>query len=413
MNLHGAAATLSGEANALTETPEIRRLLTMADPQGGSGHLATLTEILQQPETWRTTAAQMQEHMAAFAELVSGVQMIVLTGSGSSEYAGECVRAALRRRLQCTVQSVGAGALLTDGLAVLPVERPGLMISLGRSGDSPESVGALALMLELDPSLRQLAVTCNAEGQLSKASQKDQRIHVVVLDERTNDRSLVMTSSFTNMALASLALGWTGDAAEYAKLAGHLSDGGMRVLQRCFETLPAVSRGAFQRVVYLANISHQGAAREAALKMTEMTAGRVMATCETYLGLRHGPMSAIDDRTLIVCFLSSDALVRAYETDLIQELKDKSLGMQTVLIGSRLPSRMMAANDVAIEDQGFDASGPEFSTLLYVLPGQVLAYYRCLHEGLTPDAPSQSGVINRVVQSFTLRGAAARHFGKD
>jgi tagatose-6-phosphate ketose/aldose isomerase len=37
-----------------------------------------------------------------------------------------------------------------------------------------------------------------------------------------------------------------------------------------------------------------------------------------------------------------------------------------------------------------------------VVAGQLLAFFRCLNEGLRPDSPSEDGVINRVVQSFTL-----------
>lgn len=34
--------------------------------------------------------------------------------------------------------------------------------------------------------------------------------------------------------------------------------------------------------------------------------------------------------------------------------------------------------------------------------GQLLAFFRCLHAGLRPDAPSDEGVINRVVQRFAI-----------
>ncbi len=88
----------------------------------------------------------------------------MLTGSGSSEYAGHCVRLALQNELSVNTLAIGGGVLLTHGVKALPLERPGLVVSLARSGDSPESVGALALLLELDPQLRHLVLTCNANG---------------------------------------------------------------------------------------------------------------------------------------------------------------------------------------------------------------------------------------------------------
>ena len=61
--------------------------------------------------------------------------------------------------------------------------------------------------------------------------------------------------------------------------------------------------------------------------MLEMTAGQVTAICETYLGLRHGPMSYVHEDTLIVSFLSSEPTLRAYEVDLLRELDQKELGL--------------------------------------------------------------------------------------
>jgi tagatose-6-phosphate ketose/aldose isomerase len=41
-------------------------------------------------------------------------------------------------------------------------------------------------------------------------------------------------------------------------------------------------------------------------------------------------------------------------------------------------------------------------TVLHVVVGQLLAFFRCLHEGLRPDSPSESGVISRVVAPFRI-----------
>lgn len=390
------------EIDRITDLSEIQRLLAL--PEAETGHLATLTEILQQPATWRTTAQQMSTAMDSLSSVMQGVKTIILTGSGSSEYAGECARPQLQRRACATVQTIGSGTLLTDGTDLLSSERPALMISFARSGDSPESVGALRKTMQADPSIRQLVLTCNAHGQLAKLATSDDRIHAVVLDERTNDRSLVMTSSFTNMVLAALSLGWLDRGDEYTAFADNLSAAAASLLASCFTELPAVARQPFHRAFFLADASVFGAAREAALKMTEMTAGRVMTAAETYLGLRHGPMSAVDPATLIVCFLSSDSTRRSYESDLIAELNAKNLGMRKVIVGSGVSASLLREGDLAISHPGFATAGDDGCAILHVLVGQVLAFYRCMHEGLKPDAPSATGVINRVVQKFRLHG---------
>jgi tagatose-6-phosphate ketose/aldose isomerase len=222
------------------------------------------------------------------------------------------------------------------------------------------------------------------------------------LDDRTNDRSLVMTSSFTNMGVAALALGLLGDLEAYGALCRRLSSISEHVIIAGFDSLAAVGQRDFRRAVFLASGSGFGAAREAALKMLEMTAGRVSTLCETYLGLRHGPMSYVDRDSLIVCFLSSEPRVRVYETDLLRELDRKKLGLLKLVVGENVPSDVLRETDVAIECPGLGNLGDNNACLVHVVAGQLLAFFRCLHGGLRPDSPSESGVINRVVESFQL-----------
>ncbi len=87
----------------------------------------------------------------------------------------------------------------------------------------------------------------------------------------------------------------------------------------------ATSTGA----VYLGSGARYGAAREAALKMLEMTDGRVPTFAESFLGLRHGPMCALRETTLLVGFLASAEPHRSYERDLLQELADKDVRPRT------------------------------------------------------------------------------------
>ncbi len=166
--------------------------------------------------------------------------------------------------------------------------------------------------------------------------------------------------------------------------------------------LAGVAKAPFKRAVFLGSGSRFGAAREAALKMLEMTAGRVTTMCETYLGLRHGPMSYVHGDTLVVCFLSSDPTLRAYEADLVRELDQKELGLLKVLVGEGVPGDLVRENDVALECPGLEQLGDENFAAIDVIAGQLLAFFRCREEGLRPDSPSEDGVISRVVQTFAL-----------
>jgi D-galactosamine 6-phosphate deaminase/isomerase len=133
-----------------------------------------------------------------------------------------------------------------------------------------------------------------------------------------------------------------------------------------------------------------------------MTAGRVTTLCETYLGLRHGPMSYVHDDTLVVCFLSSDPTLRAYEADLLRELDKKQLGLMKLIVGEEVPRELIRENDIVLECKGLARLRDENLAVIDVLAAQLLAFFCCLKAGLRPDSPSEDGVISRVVQTFAL-----------
>ena len=123
---------------------------------------------------------------------------------------------------------------------------------------------------------------------------------------------------------------------------------------------------------------------------------------ETYLGLRHGPMSSIHSDTFVVCYLSSDPQIRAYESDLIRELNRKKLGLGKLIFGEHIPQNLAGPADVLLECGGSATFADEDWPVLDVIVGQILAFFKCREEGLQPDSPSSDGVINRVVQGFAL-----------
>jgi len=371
-----------------------------AAEQQEQGYFHTLREICQQPLTWFSTADLVVAHCDRLAVSLHGVGNIILTGSGSSEYIGECVRLPLQSDLNVPTSVIGGGVLVTQGTRAVPPGRPALMVSLARSGDSPESTGAVSLFLDSDSDIRHLILTCNGKGKLATLPTSP-RLTVLTLDDSTNDRSLVMTSSFSNLVLAARSLGYLDRIDDYAHLCRALSKIAQRILLEQFGNIAAIAQSAFRRVVFLGSGSRFGAARESALKMLESSAGRVATMSETYLGLRHGPMSFVHQNTLIVCFLSCDSSLRGFECDLLVELEQKGLGMTKIVVGERIPPEILGEGDLAIECPGLAEAGDQNAPVIDVLVSQLLAFFRSRHEGLHPDAPS-NGVINRVVQTFQM-----------
>jgi tagatose-6-phosphate ketose/aldose isomerase len=370
------------------------------------GYRHTIREICQQPATWIETARRMIEFRAKVSACVAGCERVVLTGSGSSQFAGECVAPALRRDLRLPVDVLGGGELVLGASASVAGE-PTLVVSLARSGESPESAAAIHRLLETEPRTRHLIVTCNAEGRVAREFADNLRVRVVSLNDEVHDRSLVMTSSFTNLALSARFLGWLSRPDEFAAMANRLGLAARRLLTAWPDRLGGFVAGGINRMVFLGDGCRFGAARESALKLLEMTGGKVATMAETYLGLRHGPMCFVNERTLLVCFLSSDPLVRAYERDLIAELDAKRLGARKLVVGAEDPGAgLCKSSDLAVsyELAGQDADDADLA-LLDVMIGQILGFHRCREEGLQPDSPSEMGIISRVVGEFRIHAA--------
>ncbi len=376
--------------------------------QQAGGYFYTAREIDQQPETWvdtaRTTARrrdELQAHLSAAGVIgaTTASTGIVLTGSGSSLYVGELVARSIQRALRVPVAAVSSGEILTH-LDSWILDGRGLVVSFARSGDSPESAAAVEEILAARPEYHHLIITCNASGRLATAHGRQPGVQTLVLDSRTCDRSLVMTSSFTNMAVAASALGALGDIDRYQANVERLAATARAILDRS-GSLSTLARMPFESAVFLGSGGAFGAARESALKMVEMTGGRVRAFPETYLGLRHGPMSAVHADTLVVCFLASDPLTRAYELELIEELDRKGLGTRLV-VGDGVPAGIAGLRSEIFECPGMAAVGDDVAAIGHVVVGQVLALFRCLALGYQPDSPSRTHVINRVVEDFTI-----------
>jgi tagatose-6-phosphate ketose/aldose isomerase len=343
----------------------------------------THAEICQQPELWLNTADRMRRARTAW---LTSAGPVIIAGAGTSAYAGSAIAAAWPG-----ASAVPTTDLLLNATSYFP--GGGVLISLARSGDSPESIAVVRRVREECPAVRHLAITCNPQGQLAN----EPGIETIVLDPRTNDQGLAMTSSFSNLVLAGLCvlhqreidLALPAVAARTEAALPHLD-----------QAADAVARLPLFRIALLASPPFKAAASEAALKVLEMSAGNIVTMPETFVGLRHGPMCFLRRDSLVFCFLSSSLHTRKYEKDLLAELREKNLG-HIVAIGCEEDSS-------GLVDRTIPANAPELPDYLrtpfeIVFP-QLLAYRLSLNAGLDPDNPSPDGVITRVVPTVRTYG---------
>jgi len=388
---------------SLAGTPgDFSALLASALGDGSAAYANTVREICQQPATWTGTARRLIQCRPLLADSLKSCRRLVLTGSGSSQYAGECVAPVLQRKLRQNVVVAAGGDLLLGRRASIAGE-PTLVVSLARSGDSPESVAVVNVLLEAEPQTRHLIITCNSTGKLAREFATTPRVSLVSLGDEVNDRSLVMTSSFTNLVVGAKFLGWLDRTDDFMRAVERLSHAGREILKTWPDCLADLISGDIRRAVFLADDRRFGAAREAALKLLEMTAGKVATMAQTYLGLRHGPMCFIDDKTLLICFRSGDPVIQRYEEDLILEVYAKRLGARAVFCGPVDPGEGLGGSrHLAVPYQISNQASEDELAILDVLVAQILGFHRCRLEGLPPDSPSLDGVISRVVGEFKI-----------
>ena len=368
-----------------------------------AGGAWTAREIAQQPAVWTSIETQMGQAagaVRAFLDPLLGRNdlRVVFTGAGTSAFVGECLAAALKRRTPRRVDAVATTDLVGAPDLWLEPGVPTLLVSFARSGNSPESVAALTLAEQCVADCHHLIVTCNAEGALYRQGPLLRHSHRVLLPEETNDRGFAMTSSFTGMMLAA-ALAFDllprERAAALAGWAAHLLDGALPLVT-------GLAQSNFERVVYLGGREFKGLAREAALKLLELSDGNVPSLAETPLGFRHGPKTIVNGRTLVVMFLSNDPYARRYETDVLNELRADGVAARVLALQTGPAAAGGAAADDALTIPGsLDASDLALC-FPYAVFAQTFALLQSLALGLRPDTPNARGIVNRVVQGVSI-----------
>ncbi|MYM93111.1 SIS domain-containing protein [Duganella vulcania] len=355
------------------------------------GGLDTAEEIVHQPALWRELAAHLaaeKDSIAAFLgdTLGNPQQRVILTGAGSSAYVGEIIADEINAAWPCQVRAISTTSLLTHPALYLERSAPTLVVSFARSGNSPESTAAVQLVRDMVPTARFLNITCNADGAL--ATQADGDAFNLMMPAASCDRGFAMTSSFTCMLLAALCV---LDPDFQPERLNTLADLGDKALAAWSAPVAELAAQRVSRVVYLGSGPLEALAKEAALKILELTAGSVLAMANSALGFRHGPKAALNAETLVVLFRSSDPLSRRYEHDLLLELQRDQVAGRCLTVG--------AGADIGIDAPAWPDA---WLAPLWLLMAQQYALHQSALLQLRPDNPFAGGTVNRVVQGVTI-----------
>ncbi|MFH5776442.1 phosphosugar isomerase [Paracoccus sp. NGMCC 1.201697] len=342
----------------------------------------TAREIDAQPAIWREWAAPLASQAGQIRDWIASrdPREVWLSGAGTSAYIGEVLARQLGGNLR---------ALPTTDLVSVPklaFDVPGgiLSIQFGRSGDSSESIGLIDLLDAHRPDIDRLQITCNADSALARRQGPGPgQTRSLILPGATHDRGFAMTSSFTTLYLSALAC---LDAQFDAKdVLPRLADAAQAVLPDLWQHPAPLP----DRAIFLGSGALTGIARESALKVLELTAGRTITQWDSTLGFRHGPKAAVDDRTAVFVMIHPDPRVARYDHDLASEIRRQFPGISVTTIGPGCDIPLSLTETPA-------------DPVLYVLPAQILAHRWSEALGLPVDDPFAGRNLTRVVSGVRL-----------
>ncbi|WP_423799818.1 SIS domain-containing protein [Neobacillus sp. SAB-20_R2A] len=368
----------------------------------------TTAEIKQQPELWAETFTlynEKIEKIQAFLQNITekhGRVRVIFTGAGTSAYVGDTVTPYLKGKVdenQWDVQSVPTTAIVSNPYQLLKADIPTLLVSFARSGNSPESVATVELAQQIVTNLYQITITCSKEGQLAQRAAGDDENLLLLMPEKSNDQGFAMTGSYTCMALTALLIFDTLSDEEKGQIVKTIRTMGDSVISREAEISEKLAVD-FERIIYLGSGGFEGLAREAQLKILELTAGKMATAFDSSLGFRHGPKSFVNDKAVIFTFVSNQPYTRRYDLDMLNELKQDQVA--SLICAISVDGDSNYSGDTFLFDREAGTVPDAYLSLPFVMVGQTIALLASIKVGNTPDTPSPSGTVNRVVKGVTI-----------
>jgi glucosamine--fructose-6-phosphate aminotransferase (isomerizing) len=348
-------------------------IIEPASPNASTQESYTLKEILTQPAAWQAALKIVADKQNALRNLWDAGQFsdILVTGCGSTHYLSQAVAPLLQQQLGTRARAVPGSELLLFPETVTPPTNNSLLLTISRSGRTTETVQA-AQQYKARHKAPVVNIGCYDETEL--VTQSD----LAFVIQEGQEESVVQTRSFSAMLVAAQAA--------VASLVGEEQFQSMQQLPAIGEQLISTYRSLAQQLGQDANIERfyflgsglqYGLASEANLKMKEMSLS--VSEAFHFMEFRHGPMSMVNEHTLVVGLLSE--ATRPYELAVLREMR--KLGGRTLVLADQ-----PVAEDVADYQVCFNSGLPEARRgVLYLPVLQLLGYYRARQNGQNPDQP--------------------------
>jgi len=372
------------------------------------GASITTAEIKQQPDLWDETYSlytkkrvEIQAFLQKLDEQHERIR-VIFTGAGTSAYVGDTVTPYLKGKVdekKWELLSVPTTTLVSNPYEFLKADFPTLLVSFARSGNSPESVAAVEVAEQLVKNFYQLTITCAIDGELTKRAKGEENNLLLLMPDRANDQGFAMTGSYSCMTLMALLVFDPLLVEEKWAIVQTIRQMGESVILR-EEDIQTIIDCDFERIIYLGSGSLEGLAREAQLKVLELTAGKIVTAFDSSLGFRHGPKSFVNEKSLVFVFVSNQSYTRQYDLDILKELQQDRIANGICAIS--VDGETNYDGNTFLFDCDAHAVPDAYLVLPYVMIGQTVSLLASVKVGNTPDTPSPTGTVNRVVKGVTI-----------
>ena len=323
----------------------------------------TRTEILSQTDAW---AQALDVTTASNLPKAGDYDQVLFTGCGSTYYLSLAAASLYQELTGRSAKAVPGGEMLLNPKTALTENGKTLIVAISRSGTTTETVKAVEMFKA--EKRGDVVVISNYNEVLSRMADAN-----IVID-KGQEQSVAQTRSFASMyvAVTAFAAKMAAGRSDLLDAMKRLPEVGTRILGK-YETY-AKSIGEnleFDRFYFLGSGIRYGLACEVNLKMKEMT----LTHSEPFhfLEFRHGPMSMVNEKAVVVGMLSEQN--RVHEAKVLSEMK---------MLGGTVASLGESEADVC-----FESNIPEnVRGVLYLPVLQLMAFYRSLVKGLNPDSPN-------------------------
>lgn len=343
-----------------------------------------IKEICEEPKVIEGLLVEGLKEAKEIADAISskGYEMVYLTGSGTSYHAGLAAQYAIST-LTRFVTSLIPASEFPSWIPSNP-KRKSLLIAISQSGESSDVLAAAKSALEKKMEI--LAVTNTQDSSLMKISQ------YTLLTRAGEELAVTATKSYVAQLMALFLL-----SAQFAEAEGIPVADAARLRQQLFKAAEVISetinsvKGKVQQLArrysrqnfffLLGSGPNYATALEGALKLKE--ACNIFAEGFASREFLHGPIQLVDKKTSLFFILTEDQLDSP-----VREIKSlRGFGASVFLISEKKDDQLKeVSSELICIPSGFPKV---FSSMIYIVPLQLFAYYSSVARGLNPDKPEK------------------------